>query len=250
MKTQIYNLIILDESGSMQSVTSQTVSGCRETIGTILSVQKKYSDTQEHFISIFSFQSGEVPSRYLVKNLPAAAGNFSEEKVAELLKQYSPCGCTPLYDAIGSTLTDLKALASDKEDAVGSVTIITDGLENSSEYYSHDKVARMIEQQKEMGWNFNFIGANIDVVKVSLSLKIDNCLAFVEDEKGTEEMFEKERTSRSAYYDRMNCAQTLAEPYVGETASANQARRRKLYKDASGEYFAEGNADGKKKDRK
>ena len=71
MKTEIYNLIILDESGSMSHVKRQTVSGCNETINTIRSAQEKFADTQTHYVSIYAFQANDkIPSRYLIKNQP------------------------------------------------------------------------------------------------------------------------------------------------------------------------------------
>ncbi len=241
MKSQIFNLIILDESGSMDCVTRQTISGCNETINTILSVQKKFAETQEHFVSIFAFQSGgNRPSRYIVKNVPA-------DQVKHITNEdYAPCGCTPLYDAIGSTLADLKATTKASEDAIGSVTIITDGYENSSNHYTLEKVAKMIDALKELGWNFNFIGANIDVTEVSMSLNIDNAMAFEQDEAGTAEMFAKERRSREAYYSRMEDANMeynsrLAEP-SGAMMSAEEKeelRKKRLEnrKKASKGYF-------------
>jgi len=57
MKTKIFNLIILDESGSMSSVCRQTISGCNETINTIKVAQEKNEASQEHYVSIFAFQS-------------------------------------------------------------------------------------------------------------------------------------------------------------------------------------------------
>ncbi len=199
MKTDIYNLIILDESGSMCGVTQQTISGCNETINTIRAAQEKFSDTQNHYVSIFAFQSdGNRPSRYLIKNMPIANVHHIDNKM------YEPNGCTPLYDAVGSTLVDLKSIVSAKELAIGSVTIITDGMENSSHHYSQNQVAKMIEALKELGWNFNFIGANIDVEYTAHSLNIGNRLEFANDEEGTREMFEKERKGRGSYYERVD----------------------------------------------
>ena len=106
MKTKVYNLIILDESGSMSCVTKQTINGCNETINTIKSTQQKYAANQEHYISIYAFQSnGNVPSRYLVKNIPASAAEHISDS------DYSPWGATPLYDAVGSCLSELKLMA-------------------------------------------------------------------------------------------------------------------------------------------
>lgn len=197
MKSTIYNLIILDESGSMSCVRNQTISGCNETINTIRAAQKKYAETQDHFVSIFAFQSGgDRPSRYIIKNEPI-------DRVEHITSnQYDPDGCTPLYDAVGGTLTDLKATTKGNPLAIGSVTIITDGMENSSEHYDREKVARMIDALKEMGWSFNFIGANIDVKSTAQSLHIDNSLEFQQDAKGTTAMFAKESRSRMGWFGR------------------------------------------------
>lgn len=241
MKSQIFNLIILDESGSMDCVKKQTISGCNETINTIRSVQKKFAETQEHFVSIFAFQSGgKRSSRYLIKNEPI-------DKVKHITAEdYEPWGCTPLYDAVGATLSDLKATTKRSEDAIGSVTIITDGMENSSTRYTLPQVAKMIEALKELGWNFNFIGANIDVNQVSSSLNIDNAMAFEQDEAGTTEMFEKERRSREAYYSRMEEANMefsacMATPYAAEMSEEEieylKKKRLERRKNASKGFF-------------
>ncbi len=67
MKSQIFNLIILDESGSMSFVTRQTINGCNETLETISAVQEKFAETQEHVVSIYAFEDGRRPSRYIIK---------------------------------------------------------------------------------------------------------------------------------------------------------------------------------------
>ncbi len=242
MKSQIFNLIILDESGSMSCVTKQTISGCNETINTICATQAKYPETQEHFVSIFAFQSdGNRPSRYIIKNVLA-------NEVKHITKEdYMPHGCTPLYDAVGSTLTDLKATAKKYDDAIGSVTIITDGMENSSHHYSLPQVAKMIESLKELGWNFNFIGANIDVNRVSRSLNIDNAMEFQQSEEGTRAMFERERRSRERYYERYERANEsirccMAKPMSAEEKDALYDLRTKGRMEASEGYFDEDKA--------
>lgn len=139
----------------MGCVTRQTISGCNETLNTIRAMQKKFAETQEHFVSVFAFQDGGRPSRYIIKNEPIS----NVRKITR--EDYEPCGRTPLYDAVGSTLADLKSTTKGCEDAVGSVTIITDGYENSSTRYDLAKVAKMIDALKELGWNFNFIGVEL-----------------------------------------------------------------------------------------
>lgn len=227
MKTKIYNLIILDESGSMQSAATATINGCNETINVIRAAQEAAPDTQEHFLSIFAFQSGaSVPSRYIVKNVPAAAA------VPVTAGEYRPLGMTPLYDAIGSTLTDLKISTDAHEHAIGAVTIITDGYENASHNYTGPQIAKMIAGLKELGWNFNFIGANIDVEKVAAQMNITNHMTYTSDSQGTKMMFEKESRSRMAYYNRVS--QAMAEPECDGAPSFSERM-----KEASEDYFNE-----------
>lgn len=226
--TEIYNLIILDESGSMGCVTAQTISGCNETINTIKAAQQQNAD-QRHYVSIYAFQSGgSRPSRYLLKNV-------SPDEVRPITAEdYDPNGCTPLNDAVGSTLTDLKAVMRGHDDAIGSVTIITDGMENSSRHYSTPQVAEMIESLKKMGWSFNFIGANIDVEGTAGRYNIDNAMDFQQTAAGTQQMFEKERMSRMRYYKRMMEAKMrmAAMPMSADEKMA-------MYSEAAKDYFGE-----------
>lgn len=176
-KTTFFNLIILDESGSMSPMRSATIEGCNSVISGGRQVQQENPDTQRVLMSIYAFQSGyhQNPSRYIVKHKPVA-------DVADLTADdYRPSGCTPLYDAIGTTLTELESVASTHADATGMITIMTDGEENSSTTYSHADCVRLIDRFKEMGWTINFFGANIDVEKVSGSLHIDHSMAFSAD---------------------------------------------------------------------
>lgn len=184
-KTTVFNLIILDESGSMSGCRKATISGCNETIDVARRLQKENPDTQRTFMSIYAFQSGGRPSRYLLKNVPV-------ENVKDITeKDYDPTGCTPLYDAMGSTMVDLQAVASTHEDATGIITVITDGYENSSTHYSREDVVKLVNAFKEMGWTVNFIGANIDALAASRELDIDNSFQFDNTEKGTSDMFIK-----------------------------------------------------------
>ncbi len=172
-KTTIFHLIILDESGSMSHLRQVTIDGCNRTIRTACEQQEKFKDSQRNFVSIYAFQGGtNVPSRYLVKNAKAE----EVKKITE--RDYEPWGNTPLYDAIGSTLIDLEAVASTHDDAQGVVTIITDGYENSSSRYSAAAVAKIIDRLKELGWIINFIGAGIDVSEESQRLHVDQENAF------------------------------------------------------------------------
>lgn len=183
-KTTVFNLIILDESGSMAPVVQQTISGCNENLDMIRSNAEKYSDTMRQLVSIYAFHgSGTNESRYIVKNAsPSQVKNIGNA-------DYCPTSMTPLLDAVGSTLSELKAVSETHEDTTGIITIITDGYENSSRTYNWRNVADLIGYFKEKGWTVNLIGANIDVDKMADTMGIDNRMAFKNDQEGTHRMF-------------------------------------------------------------
>lgn len=194
LQTTVFNLIIIDESGSMSSLSQQTVSGCNEVLNTIRSAEKSNPNVRQ-LVSIYLFQSNaENPSHYLFKNVPIA-------KVRNVTPDdYRPWGGTPLLDAVGMTLTDVEAVASTHVDAVGLVTVITDGEENSSRHYTYNKVASIISRLKEMGWTFNIIGANIDVVALGKSLAVDNTMKFQASSVGTAGMYGKLAAQSAQWY--------------------------------------------------
>ena len=193
-KTAAYNLIILDESGSMSNVRHHTISGCNETLSTIRTVAQEHSDIQQ-FVSIFCFDTSS--SRYLFKNVPV-------ERTRDLtLNDYCPNSCTPLYDAIGYTVTQLRQVTKEA-DSVGLVTIITDGYENASRKWRHHDIVMLIEELKRQGWVFTFIGANIDVEQTSRDLGIDSFMEFEQTDEGMGEMFNIDKNSRRAYFSRLD----------------------------------------------
>ena len=199
MKTQIYNLIILDKSGSMSSIAKAAISGFNETVGGIRSAQERFKDTQEHYVSLMIFCDCQKTMVY--DKVPVT-------EVKELTrKEYQPCCCTPLYDAMGISINALYKDIKDKEDATAMVTIITDGLENASKEYSGKAIKALVEQMKEKeGWNFAYIGTNQDVEAVSASLNIDNHMAFEDDEAGMRSAWEKERKAKMSMFGRMSMA--------------------------------------------
>ncbi|MDE6342458.1 MAG: VWA domain-containing protein [Muribaculaceae bacterium] len=197
MNTTVFNLIILDESGSMSGLTEQTISGCNETINVARAGAEKNAETMRSLMSVYAFQDGgPVRSRYILKNEDAAKARHITHE------DYSPCGNTPLLDAVGSTLTELEAVAASHEDATGVITIITDGYENSSHRYSWADVARLIARFKEKGWIVNLIGANIDVNEMAERMNIDNRMAFSANKGDTRRMWSDYNRNLS---DEMEC---------------------------------------------
>ena len=195
MKTKVFNVIVLDKSGSMSSIARQAIDGVNETIGSIKSAQEKNPD-QEHTVTLVAFCGCEMRSIY--DNVPVAEVKpFTD-------KDYRPCCMTPLYDAIGTTISRVHAQKSKENESLAIVTIITDGYENASHEYSHAAIRALIESYKEQGWQFTYIGADHDVEHVSFSLSIDHHLQFDKTAEGTQAMFLKERKSRGRWLDKAN----------------------------------------------
>ena len=198
-KAHIYNLIIVDESGSMGGLVGVTVGGINETIGTIRTAQVDFADKQQHFLTLVCFdeRQGNVPPiRTHIDAMPI--GSVSD------FHDYCPTGCTPLFDAMVESLTALHERIKDDENATGVVTVITDGLENASRKWSGEALRKLIEQLKEEGWTFSYMGSCHDVVEVTMKLSIDHVMAFDHDDLGASNSWHRDSSSKRAYYERMN----------------------------------------------
>jgi len=190
----VYNVIILDKSGSMSNIARQAIDGVNETIGSIKSAQEKNPD-QKHLVTLVAFCGCEMKNIY--DNVPVAKAQTLTDK------DYRPCCMTPLYDAIGTTITRVHRLKSDDAESLALVTIITDGYENASHEFSLSAIKSLIDSYKEQGWQFTYIGADHDVEQVAFTLHIDHHMMFEKSEAGTRAMFEKEQRSRGRWLDKM-----------------------------------------------
>lgn len=194
-KTQVYNLVILDKSGSMESIRKEAVDGYNETLGTIRAAQLKHLDTQDHFVSLAAFCGCGVEMIY-DKTPIKDAENLTQDR-------YVPCCMTPLYDAIGITIQKLKKDIAKIEDAAVSVTIITDGYENASKEWKGDAIKKLVEDCKKDGWMFAFIGAGEDILKVASTISITNTVLWDKTEEGTRIMFSVAGRANERFYDKM-----------------------------------------------
>ena len=194
-KTQVYNLVILDKSGSMDSIRKEAVDGYNETLGSIRAAQLKHLDTQDHFVSLAAFCDCGIDMIYDKTPINDA------EKLT--LQQYEPCCCTPLFDAIGKTVKKMKKHTKEIDDVAVLVTIITDGYENSSKEWNGPAIKKLIDECKAEGWMFSFVGAGEDVVKVAMTIAITNTVVWEQTAKGTEAMFENENQARNRFYDKL-----------------------------------------------
>lgn len=195
MKTQVFNVIILDKSGSMECIREAAISGFNETLNGIKKAQEKFADTQVHYVSLLTFC--ECEKKYVFDKVPVG------EAHSLTMDDYQPCCLTPLYDAMGFTLTTMRNHVKNIEDAVVVVTIITDGLENASKEYTGAAVKRLVEHLKGKGWTFTYMGANQDPGEVADSLSIRNFRYFEYSEQGTKTGMAKDASTRMNFYSRL-----------------------------------------------
>ena len=189
MRTKIYNLIIIDESGSMNYIKQAAIDNVNETIQTIRLAQKKHEE-QEHYVSVVSFNS----------NVKTVCWCVPIEGVAELTDEtYRPNARTALYDAIGDSLNRLRDVVENGDKVL--VTVVTDGYDNASVEYDAQIVKAHIEVLKEQGWVFAYIGANQDVKAVGEKLSIDNTMEFETTEIGMWHLSKKMGRASSRFYD-------------------------------------------------
>lgn len=178
MKKNLTELVfILDRSGSMSGLESDTIGG----FNSMLEKQKR--ENGECYISTVLFDNVSEVLHDRVK--------LSEvEKLTD--KDYTVRGCTALLDAIGGAIHHIgnihKYARSEDVPEHTVFVITTDGMENASRFYDSDKVKKMIERQKKKyGWEFLFLGANIDAVETAKSFGIgaDRAVKYKCDSAGT-----------------------------------------------------------------
>ena len=199
MESRFFNLIILDASGSMESIYEQALTGVNETLQTIRIAQSDMPELKQ-FISLASFSAGKNYLNRIYNALPIdGVRNITRE-------DYPLLGCTALYDAMGEMISETQQHVTHDDRVL--VTVITDGYENASKTWDGEHIKFLVEELRQMGWTFTYIGANQDVDKVAASIGVRNSLHFCADAEGTSAMFKKERKSRNRLYGKMkDCLQ-------------------------------------------
>lgn len=169
--------VILDKSGSMDTIKSDTIGG----YNSFIEEQKKLPG--ECLVSLVQFNH-DVEFTYSSKPIQELSVGLEQD-------QYKPSGYTALLDAIGKAILEKGSELSNlkEEDRPGRVmfVIITDGDENSSKTFTNEKIKEMIKHQTEVySWDFTFLGANIDTFSTahSMGISIDKSLSFSSTKTG------------------------------------------------------------------
>ncbi len=183
MKNNVTELVfILDRSGSMSGLESDTIGGFNAMI------KKQKQEPGECFVStvLFDHVSEVLYDRVPLANIPSMTE-----------RDYTVRGSTALIDAIRGAIHHISNIHTyARPEDVPEHTlfvIITDGMENASHQYSSDAVKRIIEERKEkLGWEFLFLGANIDAVETAAHFGIgaDRAVNYHADHQGTQVIYE------------------------------------------------------------
>lgn len=183
MKKNLTELVfILDRSGSMAGLEGDTIGGFNAMI------EKQKKEPGEAYVSTILFDnvSEVLHDRVSLESVP---------KMTD--RDYTVRGCTALIDAIGGAIKhigNIHKYARPEDVPEHTMFIITtDGMENASRRFSSDEVKKMIERQKsEFGWEFLFIGANIDAVQTAAQFGIghDRAVNYHADSQGTQVLYE------------------------------------------------------------
>lgn len=173
-------VFVIDKSGSMHGLESDTIGG----FNSMISEQKEMRTEQDEvFVStvLFSDEADVVSDRVPIRYIEPMNNS-----------QYRVGGCTALLDALGGAIRHIGNVHkyARKEDVPGKTlfVVITDGLENASRRYSHDEVRKLIDRQRSRyGWEFMFLGANMDAVEeaTSLGFSSKNSVTYCCDSAGT-----------------------------------------------------------------
>ncbi len=178
MKKNLTELVmILDRSGSMGGLESDTIGGYNSML------KKQREEDGEVLVSTVLFDDR---SEVLYDRVPL-------EKMPQMTeKEYYVRGCTALLDAVGGAIRhigNVHKYAREEDRPEKTIFVITtDGLENASREYSYGRVKKMVEQQKEKyGWEFLFLGANIDAIETAgrFGISADRAANYNSDREGT-----------------------------------------------------------------
>ncbi|MBO0962259.1 VWA domain-containing protein [Neobacillus sp. MM2021_6] len=168
MKKNVTELVfILDKSGSMAGLESDTIGG----FNAMLMKQQNAEGEALVTTALFNHQYELLHDRLNVRGISPITES-----------DYEVCGTTALLDAIGFTIQKIanvqKRTSEDERAEKVLFVITTDGMENASQEYSPDKIKKMVQLQKDKyGWEFMFLGANIDAVSTAAEFGIDEDFA-------------------------------------------------------------------------
>ena len=216
MKNNITELaFILDRSGSMSGLESDTIGG----FNALIARQRKEAGFAYVTTVLFNDKAVCVHDRLNIQDVPIMTE-----------RDYIPGGCTALLDAIGDTIQHIVGIhryaRAEDVPAKTVIVITTDGMENASHRYTLEKVREMIRhEQEKYGWEFLFLGADIDAVEAAsgIGIQASRTTNFMHDDRGIELSFEAVSDAISS----VKCGAPIPTSWKSKVEADHRARRRK-----------------------
>ena len=217
MKKNLTEIVfILDRSGSMAGLEGDTIGGFNAMIA------KQQKEPGEALVStvLFDNESTVIHDRVDIRKIQPMTD-----------RDYYVRGCTALLDAVGSAIHhigNVHKYAREEDRPEKTIFVITtDGMENASHKYSYSRVRKMIQQEKEKyGWEFLFLGANIDAAREAARFGIteDRAANYHADSKGTGVIYE---TMSDAIRHVRSCAAPLSANWKNRVVEDYRKRSKK-----------------------
>lgn len=191
-KTKVFDSIIVDMSASMDSIFASVIEGLNDMADGLKQASEKYSCTQEHYLTVVGFNSFFLPM--ICNNVPIdSVKTFTKD-------DFFIGGATPLYDAMGISIAYMMDIVDSLENYTVLTTIITDGLENASEFYSKALLAKIINVLSDDGWSFSYMGTDKEVIEQAFWLNIDSVHYFDRTDTSVANMLNIDENSRVSTY--------------------------------------------------
>lgn len=202
MKSITYYHLVLDASGSMNSVRQSTIEAVNQQLKSIRATAEKHPD-QQISITLTLFNT----------SAQCLFSDFSPEKAPYIGdKEYQPDGGTALLDALGARITETEHKLRPQDDVV--LVVITDGEENASQYFTFPQVAHTIERLKKTDrWSFSFIGADLDAWSVAGKLNFSRNEVIQVDKDAMQSTFLHLNEELNDYMERKSKGEKLGRLY-------------------------------------
>ncbi len=193
-EVHFFSLVIIDESGSMQPIAPFVLETHNGIVQDIIKDMKEYPLMRQYFNS-WTFEGSKIRERIPLMEI--------NDQVIPQLQDFRPGGSTPLYDALGTALTKLeREILSHPEwkKTYVSVSIISDGEENSSRSYSGMEIKRLIERLRLLGWKFEYYGADHDIEAAASQIGIPEAKSWDKTSYGMQGVRTDRSVSNKLFY--------------------------------------------------
>ena len=168
-KTKVYDLIVLDMSGSMDTIRHAVVDGFNTLLDGLKMANAKYSGTQEHYLTLCVFNS--MVNGFVYYNAPIDSVQPLSKDMYVPMSKYSVL-----------------------------VTIISDGLENASRFYTKSLISSLVGMQTANGWSFSYFGSGEEMLRAAEAISIDSVHYFEFSDTGMNNVMKLDESSRITVY--------------------------------------------------